>query len=106
MFTVMVSIGRNIGNEPMSDRDWIFFQNDVADVIRREGEMPEVHSGTGMWDGIRETSVHLTVYREFVTEGMRYAYRQGLARLASHYGQDAIALTISEPELVSPGRLH
>jgi len=106
MFTVMVSIGRNVGNTPLSDRDWTFFQNDVADVIRREGEMPEIHTGRGLWAMVWEDSVHLTVYREFVTEGMRYAYREGLSRLASHYGQDAIALTISEPELVSPGRLH
>jgi hypothetical protein len=101
MLTVMVSIGRNVGNTPLSDRDWTFFLNDAADVIRRQFEDAEFHFGKGVWDGISEDSVHITVYRESVTEGMRYAYREGLSRLARHYGQDAIALTISEPELIS-----
>lgn len=103
MFTVMVSIGRNVGANPLSDRDWTFFLNDVSSVIRKgDYEIPEIHYGTGVWDGISEESAHVTVYRDSVTEGMRWAFREGLSRLARHYGQDAIALTISEPDLITP----
>ena len=100
MFTVMVSIGRNVGPNPLSSRDWSRFLNDASDVIRNQGESPEFHYGTGMWDGIREESAHITVYRDVRPDD--YAIRQGLSRLARHYGQDAIALTISEPILVRP----
>jgi hypothetical protein len=103
MLTVMVSIGRNVGANPLSNDDWIAFVNATSDVIRNQNEKPELHWGTGSWDGISEESAHITVYRHYVTEGMRYAYREGLSRLARHYGQDAIALTISEPELISGG---
>ena len=100
MRTVMVSIGRNIGNEPMSRKDWLAFVNDASDAIRAQGESPEFHFGTGIWDGISEESVHLTVYRDEITETYLYGVKNRLSILASKYGQDAIALTISEPILV------
>lgn len=100
MFTVMVSIGRNIGWQAMSTKDWTRFLNDTLNVIRHQGESPEIHYGVGMWEGVVEESAHLTVYRDEVTADMTYAYRQGLARLAHIYGQDAIALSVTEPVLV------
>jgi hypothetical protein len=100
MRTVMVSIGRNIGNEPMSDRDWTAFVNATSNAIRRAGESPEIHFGHGTWDGIREESAHITVYRHTDTEIPRTAIYERLAFLAEYFGQDAIALSISEPILI------
>ena len=100
MRTVMVSVGRNIGNVPMSDKDWTTFVNRVADAIRRANESPEIHFGHGVWDGIREESAHITVYRNTDTEIPRTMIYERLRYLAKYFGQDAIALTISEPTLV------
>lgn len=100
IFVVQASIGRNIGSEPLSRSDWVHFINDVSDAIREQNEKPEFHFGTGVWEGISEDSAHITVYRANITDEYRYAIRQNLARIAFTYGQEAIALTISESELI------
>jgi hypothetical protein len=102
MFVVQASIGRNVGTQPLSNRDWTFFLNDVADVLRNQGEAPEFHFGEGEWNGVYEDSAHITVYRaERPSEAALYAYREGFSRIASHYGQDAIGLTIAESILIT-----
>lgn len=100
MHTLMVSVGRNIGDTAMSSRDWGQFLNAVSDVVRTQGETPEFHFGQGEWEGVTEESVHITVYRETLDGTYLYGVRQGLARLAYMYGQDAIALSVTEPVLI------
>lgn len=95
-YIIQASIGRNIGNVPMSSRDWSRFLNDVSDAIRVQGESPEIHTGVGTWEGIREESAHLTFYRdEMPSNGDRTTMVLSLSRLATKYGQDAIGLTVS-----------
>lgn len=101
MFIIQASIGRNIGTQPMSDRDWRRFLNDVSDTIRDQGETPELHIGTGAWEGVRETSARLTVYREErPTDATLNYLRAFLPVIAARYGQDAIGLVIAESELI------
>lgn len=93
-YIIQASVGRNIGDEPMSARDWSRFLNDVSDALRAQGERPEVHMGQGTWDGVTEESAHLTFYRDTHPENVR-AIMIRLADLARNYGQDAIGLVIS-----------
>lgn len=102
MFIIQLSLGRNIGDQPMSDRDWRRFLNDAADTIRNQGETPELHLGSGVWGGVREESARITVYRdEAPTETYRAHLRAFLPVIAARYGQDAIGLVIAESELIN-----
>lgn len=101
-YIIQASIGRNIGTEPMSSRDWSRFLNDVGDTIRMQGEYPEVHFGTGSWEGIREESAHLTFYRDAMPEpDSLLTMTDRLATLAGQYGQDAIGLVVSQSLLIT-----
>lgn len=96
-YIIQASIGRNIGSEPMSKRDWTRFLNDVADAIRAQGESPEVHFGTGTWEGVTEESARITVYRDRMPDPYALlTITDRLATLAGRYGQDAIGLVVSE----------
>lgn len=100
-FVVQASIGRNIGNEPMSKRDWKRFINDVSDALREQNETPEFHFGTGTWEGISEDSVHVTVFRNAGNLSDIGTLKATLSRIAARYGQDAIALTIGTSVLIT-----
>lgn len=101
-YIMQASIGRNIGSEPMSARDWTRFLNDVADAIRTHDESPEVQFGTGTWEGVTEESARITVYRDEIDTGRVAWIKQRLRVLAGRYGQDAIGLVVSESMLCTP----
>lgn len=101
-YIIQASIGRNIGSEPMSARDWTRFLNDVADAIRTHDESPEVQFGTGTWEGVTEESARITVYRDEIDPGEVTTIANRLATLAGRYGQDAIGLAVTHPLLVRP----
>lgn len=108
---IQVNIGRNFvknrhnehGGE-LSELDWTLFQEDVANILDQYREhsdmgddMPQVHIGTGVWDGLTEDSAHISLYHEggFDLDGIR----EQLYRLKSQYSQAAIALIVGS-ELV------
>lgn len=110
---IQVTIGRNVGNEPMDDTQWRRFQQDVRDVIatavyaemrdRIGARFPfadiETHYGEGEWDGVKEESAHLSLY--FPTPAGVAAHRvrsmldADLGTLAYDYDQDAIAYVVA-----------
>lgn len=107
MFTYQASIGRNtIGGDPLRKEDWVRFVNAVNDVmsILSEGtDKPEIHFGTGTWDGITEDSAFITVRTEIAASD--YAIRNVrdfLATDAFIYGQAAIGFTVGQSDLVIP----
>jgi hypothetical protein len=103
MFTLQASIGRNIGDQPMSLRDWVAFANAVADAIRAGNEKPEVHFGSGSWNGVSEESAHVTIMRENAIDLPNIAFLNDvLGKIAARFGQDAIAVTIGVSTLITP----
>lgn len=100
--TVTVTIGRNVGDEPMSGKEWHKFKTAVRTTLSSLGGTVYVNgaeaydsvwvSGTG---NVRETSA---TYVADVTDV--HNVRIVLAYLAGRYQQDAIALTIGETELI------
>lgn len=102
MFQLQVSIGRNIGAEPMSADLWRSFQDDArANLYAHttgDERTVEFHYGTGVWDGVAEESAHVTIHT--VRDYDRAGLTRALAVLAHVYGQDAIALSIGVTDLI------
>lgn len=121
MYSITATIGRNItaahpvrAHQPLTLTEWEDFTNDVEDALTgpvRSARplllIVERHYGKGEWNGVEEESRKVTILAEFddagsadMVEELR-TIRTGLALLANQYGQDAIALTIGQSELIS-----
>lgn len=96
---VQANIGRNVGDEPMSDADWDKFIAATASAIinaclnRTEIEF---HYGRGTWEGITEASCHISTLAQSVDVPKLWSKLRDLAR---QFGQDTVALIIGS-ELV------
>ena len=100
-----LNIGRNVGDVPMSDANWSWFKDSVADAlassVRMLHDVPrievrariETHSGLGQWGEIDpEESAHISIYWP---GGLDVDYINDQARtLAAMFDQDAIAVII------------
>ena len=87
--TVTVSIGRNVGDEPMSDERWYAFREATHEVLDARGTAIHFEgTGTGYFEGNIEQSFTLVATVENVV-GLYHA----LATLAGEFDQDSIALT-------------
>ena len=100
MKTVTVTIGRNVGDEPLPAAAW----NDYTADTRRAVEAVTVDLWAvapyrGSWEGQPEDAVIL--YGSLIdVDGVVEALRQRLATLATYYGQQAIGLSVGSSELV------
>ena len=98
---VTISIGRNIGAEPMPDRRWLMFREavwealDTADATVHVGDAKSI----GEWEGIAEDSA--TFVAEVPPDNVP-ALLQDIRELCGPYGQDAIAVTVGRTFLVRP----
>lgn len=108
MYSYTATIGRNVGETPMSDSDWETFIDDVTSDMSNSAwpnqiEAVEIHRGKGSWQGIEEESAKITVLLKSALpeDGERSLnmLRGYLSENARLYGQDAIALTIGVSEL-------
>ena len=106
MYSYTATIGRNVGETPMSDLDWDQFRADVTADMHRFAvesavhvECVETHYGKGVWYGVEEDSAKITMLTTTQADNPGIL-RRYLSENARHYGQDAIALTIGECELV------
>lgn len=117
MYSYTATIGRNVpatnpnpmhAGKPMTLTTWEQFVEDVkADMLTVSNNYQagvatmEIHRGKGIWDGVEEESAKITLLldealpKDHVNQMRRY-----LSELARQYGQDAIALTIGESELI------
>lgn len=86
--TYWVSIGRNVGSEPMNLAEWHAFHKDVRDIVFEvKGTILETVHGRGAWrDGEEESILILATI-----PGHRVDYvRTILASIASIFHQEAI----------------
>lgn len=112
MRSYTVTIGRNLGTgEPMSDELWAMFEDEVNEKLTEAAEWLisagwdntclEVHHGRGCWEGVEEDSAKLTLISageiDYVSLG---ELKRSLAFLAHAYGQEAIAFTEGEPQII------
>ena len=99
---VVVSIGRNVGDVPMSDDRWVLFRDQVGAAVHVCATTVHVDQALsqGSWQGIPEDAA--TWVAEVPTWGAIDNLRRRLGALARHWSQDAIALTIGDTELIEP----
>lgn len=99
MYTVVITIGSNVGDTPMSSTDWFGFRkqvaNDLADVQAVPLQMPaEIAWSTqvGYWEGKKEEAA---AYVAVVHSLGRLARLQNNLRMtAAAYRQDAIGFIV------------
>lgn len=105
-FTATVTIGRNIGAdgfaEPMSDKLWNEFRNDVKETILALTSHQDLYTmdaltSAGQYKDITEESATYVfgIYLHALAD-----LRPRLYKLARHYSQECIALVIGHTDLV------
>jgi len=106
MYVYTATIGRNVKDwgAPMHDALWETFQDRVSEIMAghvQEDDFLEIHRGTGEWEGVPEDSAMITVLRnEPLDEHDLHTLRYQLRLEATSFGQEAIALTIGQSELL------
>jgi hypothetical protein len=97
---VTVTIGRNVGLEPMVSPKWDAFCREVGEALRVTVGRPDftVRGPGGAWQGDPEDSCVFTVIDPDVSAVINL--RRRLRFLALDYGQECIALTVGHSELV------
>lgn len=106
MYVYAVTIGRNVKawGAPMHDGMWETFQDTISELMAayaQEDDFLEIHHGTGEWEGVPEDSTKVTLLRnEPLEEHDLDAIRYRLRLEATLFGQEAIALTIGQSELI------
>jgi hypothetical protein len=101
--TVTVTIGRNVGSEPMPAPRWEEFRSGIRQTLANLlcPDFSASYDGTGEWDGVAEDST-LFVASGITREVTSTYLRAVLAQYADEYDQDAIALTVGTTDLVTP----
>jgi len=108
-----LNIGRGVGNDgvTMAADVWERFVGACVDALAYAARDPyagitrtemagrvEVHHGSGVWQGVREDSAHVSLFSEHGIDTGKL--RDSVAELAYDYGQDAIALIVGS-ELIT-----
>lgn len=97
--TVTVSLGRNIGNNPMTSAQWQRFTRLAKLAVAQHSLATHyVGVGSGIYDGMREES--LTVVATVRVQRLK-SLRDALRTLAVRFSQDSIALTVGTTEFLS-----
>jgi hypothetical protein len=115
--STIVSIGRNVGDVPLSAGRWNAFKHEVRYLVENDaGPVVFAGEGLGIWESevedpetgdfhaVRMTETAATFIGEGTPQdaGTLSGIRRHLAILAAEYGQDAIALTVGGVEFVGP----
>lgn len=99
---ITVSIGRNIGERPMTATAWARFQLQTFELVVERADVLSQTVGTSLWIDDGETvceDSYSIIGRPHGVTSVR-VIRSGLARLAKIYRQDAIALTTATADFV------
>lgn len=100
---IQVNIGRNVGRVEMSGEEWAAFKRTVRSALATTVGTNQVdhHDGFGVWDGVSEHSAHLSAYvPRGVTAARLDILRDALRGAAHTFNQDAVALIVTESELI------
>lgn len=98
---IFVTIGRNVGTEPMSDHHWQKFQDLLADrlgaLLLPTATFGPFY-GRGEWDGVTEESAVFSLTVGYTTQVEHV--ESVLGQLADLFEQDAIAYSTAPTVLV------
>jgi len=106
MSTLTISIGRGLpqgGQLTLSD--WNTFRSTVTAIAASRGTIVQTANGTGTWEGQTEDCFTVSVVGGWVDlHSALVEERPILARLAAGFGQEAIAVSLHDPEFVGAQR--
>lgn len=100
MTNYIVTIGRNVGDEAMTEERWTQFRDRVRYAIAKHGYKFITQAvGHGYWeDTIEDSAIWV-----FTGEGKAYLLHTELGHLAYQYEQDAIAWQeVASPKFIRP----
>jgi len=102
MKTVTVTIGRNIGDSPMSPDTWNQFSYETLQAVETYTSALWVNAPSrSVWQGVPEDArAFYGPLRDGSGPSELRRLRARLANLATQYGQAAIGLSVGESELV------
>lgn len=108
MYVYSLTIGRNVGSDPMPPIQWCSCRNDAMEILRSAARDAALHVdaeersfGIGVWDGIAEDNATLSIRTTAkIDDSILNQLRKSVKALAATYRQDAIALTIGTSELI------
>ena len=104
MQTVVITAGRNVGTEPMSDGRWSELRSDLVQALQSVNA--EIYTrdaiGRGEWieSSGRVISEESITYVGAIEAATLEALERNISRVASKYLQDAIALVVGQSLLV------
>lgn len=104
MTTVVVSIGRNVGDVPLSDEHWLAFQDEVRHALSMGTLYVDAAHSRGEWLGVAEDSA--TFVADDFTPYSVGLVSDALAVIGGRYGQDAVAVTTGETTLVNSRHVY
>lgn len=99
-----LNIGRNVGFEPMDDKQWEWFISTAQSVLmgaqhrvpvtngNAQRDHVQVHRGTGYWGGLPEESAHVSLYWDRGMDADYITEQAGV--MARMFDQDAIAVIL------------
>ena len=96
-YYVSVTIGRNMGDRPMSEKRWDQFRFEAARIVSQSGKLQgQIFSGdgAGLWEDQPEQSYSYAAIVSFDPENVQGdidTLNARLAYLATLFNQDAIA---------------
>lgn len=100
MPNVIVSIGRNIKNQPMNSQAWDMFKALTKNIVYLR--CPEIYFiGTGMGYYAGATEESFTIIGGLHEDANMSNMKRELAELAKDFGQECIAVTVADPTFVS-----
>lgn len=99
MPNVIVSIGRNVKNQPMANEEWDVFKAMTKNcVYLRCPDIYFIGEGKGYYAGQTEDS--FTIIGGLHEDANVSNLKRELAQLARGFGQECIAVTVADPEFV------
>jgi hypothetical protein len=106
MFTISLTIGRNVGDGQMSEDLWTMFKAVTRATLEEyRHDAIECHEGRGTWGGVTEDSYKVTILATTQWSGGELVnLRREVTGLAWHAHQDAVAITRGESECIYSGR--
>jgi hypothetical protein len=104
--TITVTIGRNIGDSPMSEEEWQDFQASVTSYLSNlvRPERVFTYLGEGEWQGVVEESACILFIGNAYTTAVENVDRV-LSVLAKSFNQDAIGWSAGQSHLARRGPL-
>ncbi len=97
-----VSIGRNVGDQPLNATDWTeFISRTSMTVYEFAGPLVSYATGHGVYNDSPEDTF-IVVGAQTPNPHDASCLRIALRALARAYGQECIALAICEPEFLTP----